>query len=369
MYYLLFAFYALLVFIPVRYKKIRVIISALPLILFGFIRYGVGADYFTYQESYNRFLNNIPLDIGYLLKSTEFIVTWVIQAIAMIGVTFQVAIGLITLSFITLTSILIYKKSENISLSFLLLYSSFYFVWGISALRQSLVLGILSLLVFGDFKISRKLKIALVLALSLVHISALVLVGYLLLEPIQFDRNKHLKIFIICIFISLLPWHTIISGLNNGFSEFLLPYLSDEGSIFMFSKVARILLFLIVYIHYERLSESVYYKTITDIYLFGLSVFFIMSPSEVLAARYAIYSYFALILILPKIISFYGSISKSYVLMLILIFSATYLIKDLNSLQEQTGMQHKKNHVPMTTIFDKNKVEFNRELYYRGGQN
>lgn len=283
-------------------KKMQIVLSLLPILLIIWTRYGLGADYFSYNEMYLKLGSGSLIQIFSIYKVIEPGFKFFMWLSSTIGLSFYFFIGILN-SVLTYFAIKwIDENSKNAVMSVMLFFSMFFIVWILSALRQSIVLVFSLYFLFNRKRDSGPVKSALlIMFLALFHKSALVLFILYPVRYIKWNKKTHLILLSIALISSLLPLGTILSYVDfiPGVSRIVENYLSYSYVFYDFPGLVRLLFFASVLIFYDKLTED---KFFVDYFLFGISLYFIMKFSELTAARSTIYTFIMIVILVPSIV-------------------------------------------------------------------
>lgn len=344
-------------------KRTLFLISSILLLVIIWTRFGLGADYFSYANMYNIlnidgissiYSNFVDIEIGYKLLMYPF---------RLLNLPFYIFLGIIN----TFVTILIFKwideNSNTPSLSIILFYSMFFFVWVLSALRQSIVLAIALYFLFNKKKkLDIKKEIILILFLSLIHKSALALLIFIILKRFNWNRKRHLIVIVIAVLITLIPIKSIIVNLDFiPFINSLLSYTNDSRVIFYdFAGLIRILIFGFVIYFYNDIKDT---SDHVDTFLSGTSLYFILKFSETTASRSTIYSFILLIIILPNIILVLNEkINNSFKVIIPLLsvsFCFVYFTKEFKTMFNQSKYFNEVTYLTYPNILTSSVTDFN----------
>ncbi len=362
MYYLPFVLALLLLFFPKVSKKSKIVIISIPVILIIIFRFGIGADYFNYEQlyislrvdSFEEFIKDQErIEVGYRLLEYIF---------RNLNTSYTVFSSVLGISIYSIIVTWIYRNSNNFVLSFLLFYSMFFLVWVLSAYRQGIVIGIL-LFVFFDKKInlSWQTKVIVVAVLSQVHLSALIMLIFVFHDAVKWNRKRLVLLFGISIAFSLIP----ISQVVNQFS-FISPsirgYFTDSSFV-SFSNIIRLLIFSFLIYFYNRFNEGTYERKIMNYILNGLSLYFLLRFTGIGAARFSIYTFFLLPLVLTFIHETFRD-NNSYYKMgigLLILFSSLFFYKETQSVIYQSDYIIDGRYLTFESIFDKDYSKFEQK--------
>ncbi len=337
------------------------------LLLLAFFRYGVGPDYFAYNDLYS--LVNTPLldqigeSVGQellfrLLGSTFNYLNFSYQA-------YLAIVAIITLWYIR-GICLEYSKYPVFSLY--LFYCMFYFVWVFSGIRQGLTLaiGVYYLLHCIDKKNPIKF-IIIVGILSLIHQSALILLPFYFLVNLKLKKKTILIGIFICFCISLIPHSyimTVISYFPNSHRvEFY--YRPENGelavSFFDFKSISRLILLISfgVLLTIKSKGEECIQDKIINLYLISFGIYYAFKFIEIVASNLSMYGFILIMIIIPNIYYRFRNSAKSKIFIFaIIIFSILYYFKTLLSMEEYSDLNNNSLLTPYTHIFDKHPKYF-----------
>lgn len=342
----------------------KLLIAISPLLLITLIRYGVGADYFSYNYIYTSTLNKTISQSFAVFPNIDKGFFLIMRLFQFIGASYPIFIGFISAFILIIIMLWLKDNSSNPVLSLFLFFAMFFFVWNLSAIRQGLVLSLSLYLVFNKkFQFNKVVKILIVLALATLHSSALLLLVFIYIDQVHLTKKFHLFLLLLSLISMFLPLENIISYFTfiHGV-ERLLHYFSDINGFFHFSAISRLVLYAVVWFHYdELLKQDESNKNLVDIYLIGLVIYFFMSFSEVAAGRFGIYSLVLLLLIYPNIVELYRDNIKLYRLAFVglILFAGLFFNKELNTLVNQTGLiLNNSKLIPMTTLLNRDDYLF-----------
>lgn len=372
MYYLMFGIPIVIHPLKISHRTKGMILS-LSFTLLAVFRFGAGADYFSYAYLYYllptnpiaAFMGRLPQnEIGFKLLMLPF---------RYLNLPYEVFVAAISIVILIFMYLWIEKNSNSIAYSYLVYYALFFVVWNLSSIRQGLVLALGCYLLFNSkYEWNWIQKVAIVIALYLLHVTALFYLVLLLAENIKWDQKKLTYLVIFSLGVSLIPLSAIALKLANfPFLARIIHYVSLIDAPFGFwdiKSIPRILLIAVVLYHYEQLRKSgKIQKRVLDAYVIGVSFFFILRFSELIGARISIYGYFLAIIIFPAILELYShkKIEKILAQLGLVLLCGLYLEKDLLAMVNQAGINANGYYVPYTSLFEKSTVTFNNPYYFR----
>lgn len=354
-------FIMVLIYLMDPNKDFGYFFSMLLIVLYILLSYGVGTDFFSYEFIYKYTSSDyFDKNIASAIEPLFLIFMKLFQNNDIPYFYFSKTISVIIF---LITSFWIYGNSNHKLFSLMLYFSWFFLVWTMSAYRQGIVLAI-GILLFFDKKRENSLfkSITCILLLSLIHKSALVYLLLILLQrKLKFDKNMQIKFLLISLIFSLLPIYKLFVYLpSHKIFDRLITYTRAEVGFFDLASLMRIFLFIIVISHYDILTSTKYFKKLTDSFLFGVSLYFMLKFSEIVASRSTIYSFILIVIILPEIINSY-KLSRLTVVSLTFIISLFMLTKEVTAYKQQVGYDRIKLY-STDMIYDYDPNHFNN--YY-----
>lgn len=371
-----------LLFLPKLDKKYIIILTVLILSLITITSFGFGTDYLSYEYIYN----NINFNTYYAAEDMEPGFQLLLYLSHYFNLDYHIFATTLRLSILLSTLIWIYDSSSNIPVSILVFFSMFYIVWIMSAYRQGIVLSILLNVFFNKRRNFNNLtKILSIILMSFIHISSWFFVIFILTDYLELNKKKHMIIFTLSLLSTLIPYKVIFKYLptillENKFAS----YLHDSFGFFDISSFMRLFFFLFGMLFYDQLSnKSSYWKKIIDSFLVGMSIYFVLGFSEIIAGRFTIYSLVLIVILLPEIVEVIGDsrwkpakisiidnkkMVNIIVTLLIIVLSLGMFTKEYYAYVDQVG--YKENNQPFSyeLIFNKNYDNFDNIYAYRLGQ-
>ena len=365
MYFLMFAIGAILCKFEEKWKKSLVFYTLLLIALASF-RYGVGADYFGYKILYQNIRVPVINELKYTSNYQEVLFRIISSYMKSIQTPYQVYISIFAVINLIYVAKTCKKYSSRPVMSLFFYYSFFFFVWTCSGVRQgtALVVGMYYYLQYVEN--GKKLRfIIITIILSMVHLSALILLLFMLIRECNFTRKSLIIISICSILIGILPINKIIMlFIDLPIVNRIQPYLSTNykiSNILLFPSLVRILFLIAAFYYYNKYTnKNKISKVIADTFILSLDLYFILKFSELTAARIAIYGYYLIIIILPDIYNMYKTKrDKLIVASMLLLFSSLYIAKELHAMKIQAGLIHQNDvFIPYTNIFNKEDYDF-----------
>jgi hypothetical protein len=371
MYYLLF-------FVPIALNPLKInnrlkgVLNSLALGLTAILRFGAGADYFSYSYIYYLTSNSSVIKLFNTLKDHEIGFKLLMFPFRFLNLPYEVFVAAIAVFIMVLMYFWIQKNSKSVAMSYLVYYSFFFLVWNLSSLRQGLALTIGCFLLFNA-KYTWKLRSKLVIIglLFLLHKSALFYLVFVLADMLKWDKKKLTYLVLASLLVSLLPIANIAIVIAKiPLFVKIASYVNVANApigFWDFKSLARLLLIGLVLFHYDSLlKKDAIPKRYLNAYIIGLSFFFFLRFDDLVGARMSIYGYFLAILILPAILELYNykKAVKLASTVGFIFMCAIYLQKELASMANQAGIPSKGFFVPYISLFQQRSVAFVNNYFY-----
>lgn len=364
MYYLTFIYLFGLVFVEDKIKdKNKIILALIPLIFIVFFRYGVGADYFSYERIHAGLANRSFSSAMSQFPKVEILYKVVNFFALKLGLSYHIFVGLIAGSLTVLTTKWLYNNSPNFFLSVLLHYSMLFFYWNLSALRQGIVLTILLYIYFNENKeYSIKVKLISVIILFFMHASAIIVPIVYLMSLITWDKKKFLILF------ALSPLSRVIFRVEFLMLFSKLPYVDKVIGYLSYNSIEylsipallRFSFFGLILWHYDSLVKKYPKKLVmVNFALVSLLMYFYLPVSMVIGTRVTIFGYYLTIIIFPMILSLYQK-TKLYPIVLVgfLGLSTVSFYNEFDKLIDRTGYMYSKHRLNFETVFNQDRNKF-----------
>ena len=265
----------------VKIKKRLFLISAVFVLLFCVLRYGVGFDYFAYEYIFDALPNSFIHEQDLSEIHGEILFLYIFIFFKSIGISYPIVNALIIL-IINLFYIRFISKYSPYKCFSLLILFSFHFVYIFSMLRQGLAMS--SFLCFAIPLLEKKqyLKYYLtIFLLTLLHTSIIIVVIIpVLLKYKEIIKKNELILLFLCFLIAIIP---------NSFLPITAETISqgmhyvENASINYFALINRTLLFMLIYFLSKPEIEK--YKDLKYIYLLGFLIYLITAQSDFIASR------------------------------------------------------------------------------------
>jgi hypothetical protein len=302
MIYFLFLFF--LVFMGIinlaRLNRISILFFSLLsfffILIFGGLRYNVGADW----ESYKRIFNEARFDNIFEIGIEPFF-NLLIIAIKFIDLNY---LWLVFITFTIATALkfqILFKYSNSFFAALLVYFPIQFMAYDINGIRQGLAIGILFCSIDSILKKKLWTFLAIVVVAMCFHYSAVIFL------PFYFIANKKIKAKYIHIAIALsillgfLLQKVILSvllprlnGLESVFAQKIFSYSSSEefgqGLSIGFSTLHRLGIFYLFFFFYDKIQLKEGLKNILlNSYLISLVLYFLFSAIEIVASRGSLY--------------------------------------------------------------------------------
>lgn len=322
-----------------RKEKIFEKIGILFIVIMSSIRYGFGADYFTYQSVF------YDLSSGINVEGFEVGFVFLNKIIGFMGLPFNfllfvIAVFNATLVYISLKRVPI--KYRWLSLFLYLTYFDLFF-YGLSAIRQSIVVSIFIYSVKYIQQKQLKKYILWILFGQLFHRTAFLLI------LVYFIYHKYRKLNYrsrSILSLSIL----IVYSVSIKFLEFLEPYLNRRLKYYLFldgsssigSNIGGLLVILVILIAWIYITTNIIEKNIKDdiynVYMFAIVIFILLKGMQYIhyygfIPRIQMYFYSVYIFVVPCILQKIESKIKNITIVLLVSFMTitfTFRYKELN---------------------------------------
>lgn len=356
---------------PKLSRRNKIIFAALPFIIINFIRFGYGADYFSYGRIYNEL--NVSGVYQSIMSNTgiEPIYTLLNYISRTIGLNYHLFAGLFTSAIVIITIYWLVDYSPQFEWSVLLYYAMHYSVWTLSALRQGFTMALLFYFLFNNRKHFKKSIIvaAIIFALG-IHSASIILVGLYLVSSLKWERKYFLYILALVPVARLILRPDILVLFEKlpaagKVVRLLLKYLGDTPiSLFGFTSLVRIFFMIVVWLHYNKLREE--YPDYTKVFNFVILSFllYLFIPfSTVIATRVTVYGYFLTIIVFPMIMRLYSETQYKTIMVAGLMgFSLLSFYNEFDKMTDRSGYEAGLTKLNFETIFNPDYRDFNRQF-------
>ncbi len=269
--------------------NIRLVITLLILFVMLAFRYGQGTDYFGYEKWYKVATKSSLSDL-YINKNAyhvEFGWLLINHFFGYMGYSFQEFIVLLSLIEIILIDRFICKYSEDKEcFALLLLFPTFIFTYGFSALRQGLVMCIWAGYLLPCLQNNKLIRyvIGTIICASF-HIVALFYLLFLIAKYFCVRKRNYLYLFcLMSVFFG-----TVIGGTELIAKIYSILPANVAGRFeIRFSYEANLLrIVMLVIIHFisRKINNDPFYSILYNMYLIGCCLFFVFSGFTLFANR------------------------------------------------------------------------------------
>lgn len=370
MFYLLFVWILLVSLLErkdILKQNIVICLYLVPLVIVTCLRFGIGADYFSYEYIYNN------LDTGSFGKMLEsfknmepgFRVIFFI--FKKLNFSYHLAISTIT----TVLNVIVIKwiKDNDLKIgpSLLLYLSLFYFAWVLNAIRQGIVIVMFAFLFFNKRVNLKPIQSILALVLlSTIHVSVLTAIPVLLINRFKFSSKQLIILFIASLLSTFIPIGSLLRSFKNvPYVSKIILYLDTAKLGFLdFPGMMRFALFSFIYIGTRIIFtyEDEFEHRLSQFFLLNMIVYFFLKNIEILASRTSVYGYFMLILLLPMLLekTFDKKIKhlNVFAVALFLAFTSFGIYKELNGAVRQSGFTGSHFTINMSTVINTDRSQY-----------
>lgn len=361
MYYFLFLVGCILLL--TKENKTLFYLLSISLFLISIFRFGVGADYFSYQYLYQNLNTNLIAEILTGVGEQEVLFRTIGSILKKIGFSYQQYLSVFLVINMFYMTKICKEFSSRPTWSLFLYYCFFYFVWTFSGLRQGTALAIGMYYFLKAKKVNNRVLFSIiVLLLILIHNSSLIILIYYYLSEVNWNRSRLIIFSTISLLFSIFPLSNLFGLVHNiPIINGIIYYVPNEYSlsgIIDIQGIARILFLSFGFFCYKSFEKNRgEQKYIIDTFIISLNFYFILKSSELVAARLSIYGFFLVILIIPEVYTLMNKKENKLVFKFIMIlFCAMYMNKELVAMKESSYLVTKNEiMVPYTNIFNKNK--------------
>lgn len=363
MYIIGFLYLFSLVFLGNHFKsKNKVILAMIPFILIAFLRFGVGADYLSYENIYLKTdLSNFKESMSQF-KNVEPLYKVLSMSFKALGFPYHVFTATMN-SIISLSVVLwIRNHSPKFWQSVLLYFSMFFLFWNLSALRQGISMTLMFYAFFNQKNNSKTQKIVLTVIASLIHVSSLIVLPLYLASKFSWNKKRLLLILLLAPIAKLVLSLDFLMFLTDlPFMNKLVRYLGqDPISIFEFTTLVRLLFFGVIWLHYDDIVEKYNEQVVLiNFTILSMLLYLFIPVSKVIATRVTIFGYFGTIIIFPMIISLYDSHKLRVVSLIgLLSFSSFSMVNELEKAKDRSAYDNSILSLNFETIFESNRKHF-----------
>lgn len=361
-----FIYLLLLVFVGRHCKRrTRFLLVALPFLLIAFLRYGIGADYFSYERIYNIIdPNNVAASFE-KLPQIEGLYKNINLIAKIIGLNYHIFAGIIASSLILITLKWFQNNSPHFELSALLHFSILFIYWNLSAARQGIVVTLLLFIYFDEeYDFSPRTKAVWTIILFFMHPTAIIVPPIYIVAKFNWNKLMFYALLLIApIFRGIIDLNQVERIFNILGLERFFKYI-DYNSIKLISTPSFMRLAFIIFIlfHYKSLVEKYpRSRTMINFSLLGLIMYFYLPTAMVVGTRVTIFGYYLILIIFPMVMSLYTIKElNTLVLFLLIGISALSFYNELSKLVDRSGYIHSIHRLNTETIFQENREHFDK---------
>lgn len=345
-------------------SKKKFIVAALPFILIIFLRFGVGADYFSYQTIYESIDPHRINESFASLPKIETLFKVLMLGGRAVGMNYHIFSGLLCTAILLVALFWIKDSSDNFEMATLLYFSTFFLYWNLGALRQVIVIvGSMYVYFNRDRDFDWKIKGLTTAVLFFIHGTALIVPIIFIATKFKWNFKNFAIIFVLFPLTRLIYTPAFFSVFENipVLSKFLLYSDAENIKILSVPFLLRFAIFAVTMVHYNKLTDKYSkQKNLIDFVLLNMLLYFYLPFSKVLGTRVTIFGYYASIVVLPMILSLYED-KKLYKFAFILLlgFNGTQFYNELAKQVKRTGYEYSPTRLNLETIFQKNYANFN----------
>ncbi|MBK2404695.1 EpsG family protein [Erysipelothrix sp. strain 2 (EsS2-7-Brazil)] len=345
-------------------SKKKFIVAALPFVLIIFLRFGVGADYFSYQTIYESIDPHRINESFASLPKIETLFKVLMLAGRAVGMNYHVFSGLLCTGILLVALLWIKDSSDYFEMATLLYFSTFFLYWNLGALRQVIVIvGSMYVYFNRDRDFDWKIKGLTTALLFFIHGTALIVPIIYIATKIKWNFKIFTIIFILFPLTRLVYTPAFFSIFENVpiLSKFLLYSDAENIKILSVPFLLRFSIFAVTMLHYNKLIESYEkQKSLIDFVILNMLLYFYLPFSKVLGTRVTVFGYYGTVVVIPMILGLYKD-KKLYKLAFVAIlgFSGIQFYNELTKQVKRTGYEYSATRLNFETILQKNYASFN----------
>lgn len=350
-------------------KNKQILLASIPFLLIIFLRFGVGADYFSYYNIYYTVdPKNISTSFAELPK-IELGFKILVLLGRMLHMPYHLFIGILASVILLFALLWIKDSSPNIEMSVLLYFTTLFLFWNLSAIRQGLVITISIYIYLNEnkkFPLWGKLIASALL--STIHVSALIVPAIVLVTHLPWKRNIFIILFLLFPTTRLIftpRFFTIFENIPQ-VSKLLLYADYDKIKILSTPFLLRFGIFSVVIFHYDVLKVKFPKSTkLINFILLNMLLYFYIPFSKVIGTRTTIFGYYTLIVVFALILDLYKN-KRLYPFALsgLLLFNGVQFYNEVTKQMDRTGYELSINQFNFETIFQKNYKNFSNRFAF-----
>lgn len=367
MLYFGFIYLLLLVFKGRNYEeKVRFYLVIFPFLLIIFLRYGYGADYFSYENIYEKIdpysiiatIENMPkIEPIYILLNA---------GAKILKIPYHLFAGMYASAITILILKWLKSNSPYFELSALMYYSFLFTYWNISALRQGIVVTILLFIYFNkSIELTRFEKTIIVVITFFMHPTAIIVPIIYFISMFEWRKEEFYILLLFAPIIQVLFRFVLkIIPESVPYINKIYKYVSYNAIEFIsLPSLMRFTFFIFIVHHYIRLVKKYPdYRIMFNFSLLSLIMYFYLPTAMVVGTRTTIFGYYLIIIIFPMILSLYKS-KEIYTIVLygILGLSLISFYNELDKMVARTAYKYDMHQLNKETILQQNRQNFNKK--------
>ncbi len=339
-----------------RYKLFNFLSYVFLLWLLASFRYGVGPDYFAYQDLYLLLSESISDEIE-AVSGQEPIFRLIGSLMRSYSFSYELYSSIIALISLFYIAISVKKYSRNPLLSLLIYYSFFYLIWTYSGIRQSLTLSIGTYYFLACLE-SKKIRkfYGIVFLLTLIHASSIILLLLYHCANINLKKTTLAGLAMVSVILSLIPIQDYL-GLFDFIPNidriliYSVNFNIESVKILDFKSISRLVFLAFGFYAYSIFRNYELQRRVVVAYIASFFVYFSLKFSEVLAANLSMYGFILTIIIIPNAHSEIQAKFRTNYSVVVYAVTILFLLKNLSGMEDMAGLIHDEFITPYTHIF------------------
>lgn len=294
-------------------QRQKLILGAIPFVMILLLRFGFGADYFSYGQIYASMdASDISFSLNQYATTETFFKVYNLL-FKMTGLSYHLFITFTSLCIFSGIYTIIYFKSKSFELSLLLYYSTFFFVWNMSSVRQGIAILMFCIWFFYKDRSNKIINLIILIIGYFFHNSIIFPIFIYYLSKIKWEKKYLIWALSLGIIVSFLPLGPIISNFTFiPFYDRIMFYLESAPKFINFATFIRIVFSTLLILFYNKIDEdSEDELRLYNFVILSLISYTYISFSPLIAARLSIYGYFLTIILAPQILQSFKIDSKT----------------------------------------------------------
>lgn len=328
------------------------------ILIMSILRYGQGADYFSYEILYNNF------NITYFAEFDTYkdlLFTLLIFVGHVMNVPFELFMSVIAFVSVVMMDKFIRRYSRYPICSLFIAYVMFHLIYHYNVVREGLAVSFFLAYMYPMLmkKVMSGRYYGLGLICTLIHGSAIVTLFFPLIQKLHV-RKYFLLLLIVSACLSLVVFRMPFLSSNNLMNR-ANSYVEGASSslLAIMSRVAILLPILVM-------TKRGQHENTDDIelYLSFFLIYVIFASSPLVAARLSIYLHFLVVLVVPVAIAGHQQLSRMVLFALFSVFLLFMYVKNTESFIAQGEYSSNVNvlNYPYISIFDKGSIGLYRSV-------